>query len=317
MWHTITIETKGLAFLWGAIAILVLLGTSGMALAAPTDYLNITLNITAEVSIDVDPNTLFIQASVGDTTDPAPSGGVRIWNVGSLDIGTIRANATMAPANPYGTGDPASYNAGDYIQMNASTNSTFRYINSRNWNFTKPAAVTAPAGWVAGDQSGYYIDIRTASDGDVGETYHAFTNATAGSNCSETGSWVRIARDPKTVSQDPDYDFTQANNYTEVGLTYSITGSTPYGIGKIDSSENGELGDYCVLVSQDCATVTLFHWSRDLDFSGSGCDADQLVYSGTLQPGQSTSTYFRAKVPFGVSNGMLGYGIIWFTATAA
>ncbi len=294
----------------------------GISRATETDYLNITLNITAEVSIDVDPDTLFIQASVGETTGFYPQNGVgvRIINVGSLDIANIRANISMASSNPFGSGDPLNYNAGDYIQMNASTNETFRWINSIHWNETKPGNVVPPIGWIEGHNTGYYIQVRTASDDDEGVTYHAITNSSDGQNCSDdTGTndpFIRISKLPKNVTDDPDYDLSDATNYTEVTLSYTQNSAgTPYGAGKIDSHQ--DLGSYCILVSEDCASLILYHFGRDWDFSGTDCDADQYVFTGTLQPGQSTSTWYRAKVPFGVEQGRLGYGILWFTATAA
>ncbi len=283
---------------------------AGVVSAANTDTVVIDINVTQEVSIDVTPNsTSWYGVSVGSTTSAT---SFQIQNIGSVNISTIDASITNAASNPYGTGSASNFNAGDFIQMNASTNSSFYYINKKEFNESMPAYVTPPTDWTEGKDTGYFGRFRTVADGvDTGQEYLFFTNRTAPSgNCSSNGVLL-IAKNPKTVSNSGDTDFSNSGNYTLVTLNPADNNTT--GEGEIGGGH--PLTGYCVQVSSDCSQVTFFHFNMAID-DGTNCGSDQYVFSGTLEPGNTTEIWLRAKIPNGVSEGDVSQGTLTFTAAA-
>lgn len=283
-------------------SILILL--TAVSAIGQTDDVEIDINITQSISIDVSPNsTSWVGLTVGETGTP---NDFIVTNVGSVNISSLSANITNDASNPYGTGDVNNYNAGEFILLNTSS-SAFFYPNKRNWNESVPGDVTNPVDWTEGADTGYFGIIRTASDSDIGESYYFFTNRTGVSGDCNTGSGViLIGNDPKTVTLEGSIDFTSGSEYTQVSLDSS-------GIGDIDA---GTFNGYCVYVTADCSRATLFKWNADIDGS-SGCDNDINFYTGTLTPGQTTIFWLEPKIPSGVPDVDVSQGLLTIKATAS
>jgi hypothetical protein len=289
----------------GAILILLL---AGLAAGADYDEVIIGINISQVVSIDVSPNTVsWIGLNVGETGDPEY---FTVTNVGSVNITSLRANITNDDTNPYGTGTALNYNAGEFILFN-QTDTAFYYVNKKNWNETVPGEVTGPTDWTEGADTGYFGIIRTAWDNDVGQDYYFFTNRTGDSGDCHTGSGeLYIGKEPKNVTDQGSVDFSSSANFDTVTLDTS-------GIGNVSS---GDFEFYCVAVTSDCSTVTLFKWNTDLETSG-GCNNEINFYDesshGKLKPGNYTWFWLEPKIPNGVPDGDVAQGTLTIIATAS
>jgi len=291
-----------------AVILVSLVWTVSFVVANGTDTVLIDINITQEVKIDVSPNsTNWTGQNTGTTTVPHP---FEIQNVGSLNISTIDANITNAASQPYGTGNPSAYNAGDFILLNTTTVG-FRYINKIEFNESRPDYVTPPTGWVEGNATGYFGRFRTASDSDIGQEYLFFTNMTNGSqgDCAHNGS-ILIGNNPRTISDTGTTDFTGSDFV--IVYTTNNTGST-WGIGDIPDTH--DLGEYCVAIKDDCSEVKFFHFNKALDTAGNACGEDEYVFNGNLQPGNTTSVWLEAKIPLGVADGDVSQGTLTFIAS--
>ncbi len=285
----------------GALLILLL---AGLAAGADYDEVIIGINITQQLSIDVTPNTTnWTGLNIGETGTPQY---FIVTNVGSLNISTLRANISNDNTNPYGTGNPLNYNAGEFILLNTSS-SGFHYINKKNWYESVPGDVTTPTDWTEGPDTGYFGIIRTAST--VGQNYYFFTNDTGGSDCHSGSARLLLGNDPKTVSQQGSINFSDSNEYTQIDLDTS-------GIGSVAT---GSLSGHCVVVTSDCSTATLFKWNTDLETSG-GCANEADFYPSTepeIAPGGSTSFWLEPKIPNGVPDGDVHQGTLTIIATSA
>lgn len=290
----------------GGISVLVLL-IAGLAIAADTDDVIIGVNISQSTSIDISPGTVnWTGLNIGETGTPVY---FDVTNMGSVNITGMRANITNDASNPYGTGSPSNYNAGDFILLNTSS-SAFYYVNKENWNESVPGQITSPTDWTEGADTGYFGIIRTASDGDVGQQYYFFTNRTGASGDCRTGSGeLYIGKTPRNLTSSGTVDFSSGSNFDTVTLSAN-------GVGNVSA---GDFEWYCVVVTADCSKVTLFKWNTDLDV-GSGCSNDAAFYDGTapneLTPGSSTSFWLEPKIPNGVPDGDIYQGTLTVIASA-
>ena len=307
MTDRITIE-KHTVFLGG---VLVLLFLVGVVSAGPTDDVLININITQTVSIDVSPNIVnWTGLNIGETGDPQY---LTVTNVGSVNITQLRANITNDATNPYGTGNPLNYDAGELILMN-TTSAGFYYVNKMNWNETIPGDVTNPDDFTEGDDSGHFGIIRTAWDNDVAQEYYYFINRTDSTGDCLTGTAnLLIGITPKNVSSTGSVDFSGSAG------TNFLSFSVPAGGDGVDIS-SGYFSGYCALVSSNCRNVRLTRWNTDLD-SNSNCTNDQIFYDGgspnELQAGQSTWFWLEPKIPGGVPDGDVSQGTLTVIASAS
>jgi hypothetical protein len=282
---------------------------AGMASGADTDDVIIGINITQSISIDVSPNTVnWTGLNVGETGDPEY---LTVTNVGSVNITSLRANITNDASNPYGTGDPMNYNAGEFILMN-TTSAGFFYVNKVNWNESIPGDVTNPTDFTEGANTGYFGIIRTASDSDVAQDYYYFTNRTSESgDCLTSTANLLIGNEPKNVTSQGSVDFSDSGEYTSF--------TVPAGGDGVDLG-SGDFSGYCALVADDCSTVTLTRWNTDLD-TNSNCSNDQIFYDGTtpdeLEPGSYTWFWLEPKIPGGVPDDDVSQGTLTIIASAS
>ena len=284
---------------------------AGLASAADYDDVLIDINISQVVSIDVSPNSVsWIGLNVGETGTPYY---FTVTNVGSVNITSLRANITNDNNNPYGSGNPLNYNAGEFILFN-QTDTGFYYVNKKNWNETIPGEVTVPDDFTEGADTGYFGIIRTAWDNDVGQQYYLFTNRTSDTgDCHTSDANILIGIEPKNITDTGSIDFSGSpgTNY----LSFTV----PAGDEGVDIS-SGDFAGYCALVSADCSTVTLTKWNTDLDTNGD-CTNDAIFYDGTtpdeLEPGTDTWFWLEPKIPNGVPDGDVSQGTLTIIASAS
>ena len=282
---------------------------AGVASGADSDTVTISVNITQTISIDVSPNTVSWTAlTIGETGTPEY---FTVTNVGSVNITSLKANMTNDNSNPYGTGNPLNYNAGEFVLLNTTTDG-FYYVNKVNWNESIPGEVTTPTDFTEGADSGYFGIIRTAWDNDVGQQYYFFTNRTSDSGDCLTGTAnVLIGVEPKNVTSAGSVDFTDSGQYTSVSISSGGNG--------VDIS-SGYFDGYCLLVADDCSTVTLTKWNTDLD-TNSNCTNDEIFFDGSnpneLEPGSYTTLWLEPKIPNGVPDGDVSSGTLTVIASAS
>jgi hypothetical protein len=301
----VTIKEHGV-FLGGVLVLLLFIG---IAAAGPTDDVIIGINISQTVSIDVSPNTVnWTGLNIGETGDPEY---FTVTNVGSVNITSLRANITNDDSNPYGTGNPMNYNAGEFILFN-QTDTGFYYVNKKNWNESIPGEVTSPDDFTEGNATGYFGIIRTAWDNDVGQQYYFFTNRTSDSgDCHSSSANILIGIEPKNITDQGSVDFSGSPG------TEFLSFTVPAGDEGVDIN-SGDFTGYCALLSADCSTVTLTKWNTDLD-TNSDCTSDTSFYTegthGKLQPGNYTWFWLEPKIPNGVPDGDVFQGTLTIIAT--
>ncbi len=214
---------------------------------------NINVNISSTTQIDVKPNSLsFDNLDVGTQTTTENTGDNRfgsfsIENIGSEYIDLIWAQASRPASDPFGTGDPNAYNAGNFLQIRpadttrggVSGSSNYHYVNryeyANSWTSSQgeiPSYIEAVPGETrsGGDPSDTFVGRIQAGD----EWYfYTVVPASGESTCDDSGADLRIGNERHSSNLFGTSNFTAANQNDG-----GATGYTQYDL----ESTNGEYG---------------------------------------------------------------------------
>lgn len=267
-----------------------------LALAATdTDSATFDITISQIVLVDIYPNSTSWTTDVypGNTTAEVD---FTIENIGSLDIATIYLSNTEPSDMPFGTSTATNWNAGNLIEVSNDSGSNYYYSNRIEFNET-----TWPG----------YLTLTADTDG-VGrfrfatnEYFWAIEDNGAEGNC--TNGTIYIGTEPHNKSQAGDTDLTDG------GITLSASAGSNYGIN--DATVAGQ--PFCVIANETCDAVRLVKWNMGTApyDDAAQCDNDANLYSGTLNPGQSTAIKIRARIPLGIADGAISTGTLTVTAS--
>lgn len=214
---------------------------------------NVTVSIASKTAIDVKPENLdYSGLSVGTQTEEGDNSGntfgsIELENIGSEYIDRIWAEASAPDSDPFGTGNPDNYDAGNFLQVRPSNataktsvtgnSSVYHYVNrkefSSSWTNTTgeiPSYIEAdPSVSDSGDPVDSYVGRLRA--GDEWYFYTIYTGVSGSQDiCDGGGSAIlRVGNTPHSSDQFGTVDFTTQGNtdYTEYDI--SQTGGT-YGV---------------------------------------------------------------------------------------
>lgn len=247
------------------------------ALAA-TDTASVSVDVASVAAVDINPASFSF--SVSGTGQTSTAANFEVENIGSTAISSVYAQVTNAASNPYGTGNAANYDAGDFVLLDNGSG-TFYYVKSVNYNESVPAYVTSPSTYDS------FVRIRTAGlETTEGEEYFAFVQKGA-VDCSN--GTVLIAKTPHTQSQTGTTDFSASGtDYATVTLASNV--GTVTGVNTVFDAHK-------IYVPNDCSYVALVKWDQSL--------GGDYLYSGTLNPGATLPMKMEVKVPYGVAAGSI------------
>jgi len=298
------------------LIILMLLGALiGMASATTTENdATVSVTISSETFVNIDPDA-FTWTGVNPGTqvgvDTNGYHAILIENVGSQNITKIWANATYDTARPWGTGDPAAYNAGNFLMLTANdTDSHLYFVNRVEYNesgvltyLKDPNGIMPPVGFS-------YGRFRNASN-----EYFWMIEAGADNKCNTTGDIFRVGTVPHTRTQSGTTDFSGVAD-TELSLTTDATNN-----GWAYVAGSGATAGYCIAVKYNCGEVWFYHWNMDAPGAGACANAKYLksatgLGDGSLAPGAYIGANITLAVPYGVAKGQIT-GVLTILASDA
>lgn len=245
---------------------------------------NIDVTVTSTTSIDVRPTSLsFPNMDVGTQQDTADGpqddnefGSISLENIGSEYIDRVWVGATSTTDDPFGTGLPGEYNAGNFLQVKPANStskasvrgntSTYHYVNrhdfANSWTDNVsdiPSYIEAsPSQTLTSGAADTYVGRLRA-----GDEWYFYSIVTGSSNdvCDGSGDAVlRVGNTSHTTSQFGTVDFTLAENggprdWTEYEISstsgsYGITESTVQ-IDLNDEDATDKYREYDILTSCD------------------------------------------------------------------
>jgi len=220
-----------------------------------------------------------------------------INNTGDQNISSIYLYVTNPSQDPIGTGDAASYDTGNFILFQNSTSQAF-FSNHAEFNQTNPIYVTLPSnsvsqGRVRFGYSEYFWSLRSGSS--------------TSNNCTNGTIFVGTSVHNKTNIGDIDLS---DNSGTQLSVIDSgLRGASDITIGT---------DEYCGIIESNCSKITIVKWNKgNIPYdSGSVCNNDYNIYTGTLQPNQTINITIFTQIPYGVGEGNLKQGIITVVVSA-
>ncbi|MFB6245369.1 MAG: hypothetical protein ABEJ03_03400 [Candidatus Nanohaloarchaea archaeon] len=247
---------------------------SSSAAQITTDAQNetdVNVSIDSTVAVDLHPREIdYTDLSVGthpldpeNVTDEGYS-AVDLENTGSEYIDRIWIDSTKTPGFPWGTGDEANYNAGNFLMVSPSNQSgllqgstdEYNYVNRveyGTYNDTeKPSYINAP------DDGTYETTTGTTSANDVAtgrfrmgsQEYWWAIPMQSSDQCDGSGTFstLLVQKQPHNSTSTASVDFTDdASGFDDIPgrdyELYNITslGSTNYGITETGPTD-GEAG---------------------------------------------------------------------------
>ncbi len=266
-----------------------------------TDPAAVSITVASQVMVDITPASLsWTGVNPGSEATSGGNIGGGIWaieieNIGSENITGIWLNTTYETSNPFGSGDPLSYDAGNMIKIARTQSGPYYYADKVEWNQTKvPIYVTLPANtnmsgrFRDGNHEWFFAVVDTGSGCQSGALYLA----------SDTGSGATLAG-AHNETQTGDVDLTDG----EVAHTFTS--------GVTNVTING--AQYDVYVPATCDYVVFKHWDVD---TAPAPQVAEYLNTGTFTPGDLTEAYVKAVVPYGVAVGTVKQGTLTVLVTA-
>ena len=307
---------------------------------------DVTANVTSTIALDVKPESLdYPSLTVGQLEQQSDRGfsGVEIANTGSEYIDQVWLGTSYPDTDPFGTGNPGAYNAGNFMTVKPDNStslnilgndSVYHYVNRVEYEDSNvPSIINLPDS----------IDGSSVANDHVGQArfgdqwIYWYLPTYNGDICdgSSTGDLnkIRIGTAPSDQNELGSYDFTNSSQFTEYDIA-DASGTSKYGI--VNSSvtfdlANGESDQSYDLLTAcpgstnvDTAQIVLnkynvaFNTTTDVvsDGSESTYQLDTTTPSDMLQPDQSFTVNTAMNVPRGVSAGQVGAGSLTIYATA-
>ena len=319
---------------------------------------DITVSVSSTTAIDVKPESLdFSNLEVGTQTTSGTNSGnsfgsIEIENIGSEYIDRVWAAATNPSSNPFGTGNPNNYDAGNFLQIKPSNSSAKSSIigNTTTYNYVNRYEYTNPAD-SSGDVPSYIMADSadmSSSPQDVqvgrfraGNEWYFFTILESSSGTcdgSNTGAVLKVGNTSHTPDQFGTVNFEQSgDDYT----TYEIA-ATSGSYGVATNGPSGEIGvrlpmgdggyrEYDVLTKCDTTNPHTVRTrynpqagdANDLTAGSETGDRTQFLLradssspSTMLLPGEGLTVDTAIEVPQGVPQGGVQSGSLTFFVTS-
>jgi hypothetical protein len=249
---------------------------------------NITVTVNSKTQIDVKPEELnFPSMDVGTQEVESSNGNngfgaLEIENIGSEYIDRVWVNATAPSSDPFGTGDPTNYDAGNFLQVKPSNESSKVSVrgNSSTYHFVNRYEFTTAWSSSGGEIPSYIeADPSNIDNGgtpsetyvgrlSAGDQWYFYVIATGSSNdvCDGTGSAImRLGNTSHSPDQFGTVDFTESgpNDWREYEISQSTgdygivsggpTSETGVRLNLTDSNDNSFYREYDMLTACDTA----------------------------------------------------------------
>ncbi len=278
---------------------------------------NVTINAKTIIDITpeimdfglLDPGSIGKVYNVTDGTNNAIQlGQFEIENLGSTNITQVWLNVTQPAQNPFGSGNAALYDPGNWIAVNVSWykknqvptwNNSMSYVDRIEFNESKELVYlntplnTKSYGRLRFANQEYFWAINTSASNCQASTttpvYLVLGNPSEPHNVTDTGD-INLRDGDEVVVEYTAYDATTGYSYPTKAIEYPV---------------NGE--EYVILIAGDCSHIRLVKWNHDALPAG----VDTLlsnkgyVFSTTnaaqgLLPGEGIAMNIEMRVPYGV-----------------
>lgn len=272
----------------------VLVAPNAFAATEKTDQVNITVTVAQKTLIDVTPTSLTwsnVDPGTEAGADDDAYGAVQIENIGSTNISAVWFNNTYPASRPFGTGDNASYDAGNFVVIQRRTTGDYMFPNRLEFNASSEIIyISTETGW-------YYGRFRNAS-----HEYFWAVDATSECNDSQT---FRIGLTEHNQTQTGSVDFTNGGSGTRYNQYTLATAANnnEWGYAAINVSSSD--WQMCVAVKNTCDQAFFYRWNTDAP-GGTECAYAQNFTSSTLTPGEWVLANITVRVPYGVHYGNTG-----------
>lgn len=256
---------------------------------AATDTANITIgvNIVSACGIETSESYLNWTVSAGAV------GTVQtfdIQNTGSQNITSISAMITdPETSRPYGQGS-SNWEAGNLLVLHNSTESTYFFVDRREWNLSTIGSLTVDAG---ADSWGYFRNTT------YNYPWSLAANTTL-NTCNHTGTVLKVSND------NDDTDVTDETDICSTTIQTGASYATCY-------SNNPPLNGHCVLINLTCEFIHIYKFDYEGTFPS--CTNKTYLYSGVLMPTQTETISANAWAPEGAPAGNLNNSTLMITAT--
>lgn len=269
-----------------------------------TDSADIYVTIATRTMVDITPSNLtylgMAPGSVGYnfTSDGNPSNlsSIQVENIGSTNITNIWFNTSFPDDSPYFAGNPAAYDAANFITISKENNDAYYFVNRLDFNESRSLVyISAPSTFT----NPHYGRFKNASS-------EYFWVVDASTNCNESGQEILIGNNAHNSSNTGTIDFSGASGYTTVGLMNAVD-STEWGVGNVTG---GALNGYCVAVYHACDRVIWYKWNMDAPGATNICTNVDFYAAYNITPRNSTVADVRIHVPYGIPKGTVSKGTL-------
>lgn len=320
---------------------------------------NVTVSVASTTAIDVKPESLdYSSLDVGTQTTTGTSGGnsfgsIEVENIGSEYIDRIWAESTSPSSNPFGTGDPANYDAGNFLQVKPGNQSsktsirgntsTYHYVNRYEFMNQVGSSGGSIPSYISADTAN--IDGGTPVQSYVGrfragdEWYFYTVYTDTADTCDGTAnSYLRVGNSSHTPDSFGTVNFeSSGSDYTtydiaETGGSYGVATNGPAAdTGVRLELSDGSYREYDVLTqcsgSNEHTIRTRYNVqagdTNDLTAGSLSGDRTQFLLeagsgspSTMLLPGEGITIDTAIEVPQGVPQGSVQEGQITFYVTS-
>lgn len=306
----------------------------------------VTANVTSTIAMDVKPESLdYPDLTVGQLEQQSDRGfsGVEITNTGSEYIDQVWLGTSYPDTNPFGTGIPGDYNAGNFMAVKPDNDtslnifgndSVYHYVNRKDFaDSNVPTTINTPDDDTqVGGVSKKNDYVGQARFGDQWIYWYIPTGTE--DTCNGGSTEIFIGTSPSDQSEMGSYDFTDSSQYESYDI--AATGSSRYGITNSSVTFNLENGEsdqsYDVLtacngngdVQNPHIVMNKYNvgFNETTDLVSEGVETTYLLDVSSsrpedmLQPDQSFTVETAMNVPRGVSAGEVGAGSLTVYATA-
>jgi len=292
---------------------------------ASAQLMNITANDTIQLwvtvanktMVDIQPDTLAWQnVDPGSETLASQAVGfpveaVQIENIGSTNISRIWFNNSYPAANPFGSGDPSDYDAGNFAIVRRNTSgSTFFFPNLVEYNESEliylqlptPSTQIAHGRFRSANKEWFWA--INSSDGNC--TNNQFRVGKTAHNQTQMGSADLRTCDP-ALSGAGALGVNPCRVGTLTPTTLSpYTGINQWGWADVYVGENAAYENYTVAVYGNCTDtvkVMLTHWNKDAPGAQEGAVHPEYFYNAPLAPGEHIIANVKLRIPYGTAAG--------------
>lgn len=290
-----------------------------------TDNSTVQVSVAEKTAVDISPSSLSYTGVDPGSVKVNTSGGekfdsVEIENIGSTNISHVWFNASMPVDNPFGTGTPSEYDAGNFIQIQPTGDKSskspgyFSFVNRKEFATSNiPEYIFRPDGtWEVGrfrvaDQEYFWAVQQQSTDG---------------TQCATGTDTFRVGKAAHNQTATGSNDFRgSSSEYTSYSLSDGNTDATDVVASSAVniSGANYRVDVVCSPGNGEEVSVTRSHFNPELaedELASTVGNGAEFVLNETasttsaLQPGEHFNVDTRVSLPQGVAQGSVSDGFL-------